>query len=84
MYLAEVVEEHLRKFLGQDTVYLLQSFLHPKNMIEIPEAPMIMDEDAERLQLRGNSIVPIQNEGPRRDPVFELFNPPKDTKQGEY
>ena len=84
MYLAEVVQEHLRKFLGQETVDLLRSFLHPKNMIEMPEAPMIMDENAERLQLRGSSIVPIQNEGPRIDPVFELFNPPKDTKQGKY
>lgn len=50
--------------------------------MEIPEAPMIMDENAERFQLRGNYVVPIQLGGQSRDPIFELFNPPKNEKQG--
>lgn len=51
-------------------------------MIQIPEAPMIMDENAERFQLRGNYFIPIQQGGQERDPIFELFNPPDYVKQG--
>ena len=65
-------------------IYLLQSFLHPSNMIKSLEPPMVSDENAERLQLslRGTHLVPIPQEGKLRDPIFELFHPPDVTKQG--
>lgn len=47
-------------------------------MIQSLEPPMHMDANAERLQLVGNNVFTIPLQGTRRDPIFELFNPPNE------
>ena len=52
-------------------------------MIRVLEAPMIMDENAERFHLMGNRVIPVELQGEKRDPIFELFNPLDEKKLGK-
>ena len=56
-------------------------------MIERPEAPPVLDENAQRFTItNGFQVVPLQQQGvgKQRDPIFELFNPPTDAKEGKF
>ena len=83
-----MIGEHLRGLLGDQIICLLQSFIYPKKMmIERPEAPPVLDENAQRFTFTKDfQVVPLQQQGvgKQRDPVFELFNPPADSKEGKF
>ena len=81
--LADEIYNSLRGTLEPEFIGLLQSFIYPKNMIKAPESPPDMDENAIKFELTDSlHVVQLQTEGKRRDPIFELFNPPTNSKQG--
>ena len=86
--MADTIGEHLRGLLDDQIICLLQSFIYPKKMmIERPEAPPVLDENAQRFTFTKDfQVVPLQQKGvgKQRDPIFELFNPPADSKEGKF
>ncbi len=68
--------------LEPEFIALLQSFIHPKWMIQTPEPEPIIDETADRLAFVGGQVVPVERKGNLSDPIYELFNPPKTTNPG--
>ena len=84
--LAETFGNNLRGVIEPEFIALLQSFIYPKYMLHKPEAPLAMDENAQRLAVtetpQGIQVVPLQGEGTKIDPIFELFNPPAGSTKG--
>ena len=87
-FVADTIGEHLRGLLDDQMICLLQSFIYPKKMmIERPEDPPVLDENAQRFTFTKDfQVVPLQQQGvgKQRDPIFELFNPPADAKEGRF
>ena len=84
-FLADTIGDHLRDLLDDQIICLLQSFIYPKEMmIRSPEIPPVLDENSPRL--KDFQVVPLQQQGAgkQRDPIFELFNPPADSKEGKF
>ena len=82
-YVAVTIGEHLRGLLDDQVICLLQSFIYPKEMmIERPETPVLDDNDQ---RFTFTQVVPLQQQSvsKHRDPLFELFNPPADAKEGK-
>ena len=86
-FVADTIGEHLRGFLDDQMICLLQSFIYPKEMmIENPEASSVLDESVQMFTTEKDFlVVPLQQQGASkpRDPIFELFNPPVDAKDGK-
>ncbi len=82
--LADEIYNSLRGTLEPEFIGLLQSFICPKNnMIIAPESPPNMDENATKFELTDSlQVLPLQTGGKKKDPIFELFNPPANSKQG--
>ena len=73
----------MRGILEPEFIGLLQSFLYPKCMIQNPEVAPEQDMNAPRFAVtKSLQVVPLQREGDKKDPIFELFNPPPNSKQG--
>jgi len=87
-FVADTIGEHLRGLLDDQMICLLQSFIYPKGMmIERPEDPPVLDENAQRFTFTDDfQVVPLQQQGvgKQRDPIFDLFNPPADAKEGKF
>ena len=87
-FVADTIGEHLRNLLDDQMICLLQSFIYPKRMmIERPEDPPVLDENAQRFTFTEDfQIVPLQQQGAgkQRDPIFDLFNPPANAKEGRF
>lgn len=87
-FVADMIGEHLRGLLDDQMICLLQSFIYPKGMmIERPEDPPVLDENAQRFTFTDDfQVVPLQQQGAgkQRDPIFDLFNPPADAKEGKF
>ena len=67
-FVADVIGSNLQGLLDDQVIYLLQSFIYPKEMmIKRVETPPLLDEK-----------VVQQGVGNPRDPIFELFNPFKE------
>ena len=82
-YVAVTIGEHLRGLLDDQVICLLQSFIYPKEMmIERPETPVLDDNDQ---RFTFTQVVPVQQKSvsKHRDPLFELFNPPADAREGK-
>ena len=86
--MADTIGEHLRGLLDDQMICLLQSFIYPKEMmIERPEALSVLDENAQRLTHKKDiQVVPLQQQGAGKpkDPIFELFNPHAEAKEGKF
>ena len=55
-------------------------------MIKRVENPPLLDENAQRFVLTKDlQFMPVQQQGAgnKTDPIFELFNPPADVKEGK-
>jgi len=85
---ADTIGNNLRGLLDDQLICLLQSFIYPKDMmIERPETPPFLDENAQRFILTDDfQVVSLQQQGAgkQRDPIFDLFNPPADAKEGKF
>ena len=52
-------------------------------MIKTPESPPDMDENALKFQVTESlQVLQLERGGEQKDPIFELFNPPANSKQG--
>ena len=81
--MADVILNNLGEHLESNFIGLLYSFIYPSSMICKPEVPPDLDESAPKFEVTGdNRVIPVEREGEKKDPVFELFNPPSDTSQG--
>ena len=64
-------------------ILLLQSFVYPEDMIQSHEVSPELDERALRLALTASGqVVPLQRDGSRSDPLYELFNSIYGPKKG--
>ena len=83
--LADVISNEFRGVFDTEFIGLLQSFIFPQCMIQDPEIPPEMNENAQRFYITEDlDIVPLQREGNKKDPIFELFNPPTNSKPGKH
>lgn len=86
-FVADTIGEHLRGSLDNQIIRLLQSFIYPKKwMIERPETLTTGDENPLSFTLTGDIQAESLHQpdaGKRRDPIFELFNPPADGREGK-
>ena len=82
--MADTIGEQLRGLLDDQMIRLLQSFIYPKMcMIERPEAP-VLDENPQSFTFKmGIQVEQQQGADKWRDPIFELFNPPADARDGK-
>ena len=78
-FVADTIGTSLRGLLDDQVIYLLQSFIYPKEMmIKRVETPPPLDENTQRFAVTKDfQVVPMQQQGVgnQRDPIFELFNP---------
>ena len=83
--LADAINNSLRGVLEPEFISFIQSFLYPiEYMIKNTESPPPLDENAPRLQhTEDHQFVPLQGEGERTDPIFELFNSVYKSKPGK-
>lgn len=85
--MADTIGTSLRGLLDDQVICLLQSFIYPKEMmIKRVENPPLLDENAQRFVLTKDlQFMPVQQQGAgnKTDPIFELFNPPADVKEGK-
>jgi len=78
-FVADAIGSNLQGLLDDQVIYLLQSFIYPKEMmIKRVETPPLLDENAQRFTLAKDLQVVQQGVGNPRDPIFELFNPFKE------
>ena len=82
--LADAISNSLRGVLEPEFISFMQSFLYPVDyMIQIAEYPPPLNENAPRLRFTDDhQFVPLQGEGERTDPIFELFNSVHKPKPG--
>lgn len=85
----EIIDTQLQ-FLGftSDQLQILRCFLLPNQMVHRPEAPLPQDANAQILEL-GQDGLPQRildeiSTDQMKDPIYELFNPPGERRDGEH